>query len=149
MLTSACSVNPVDRFRTKAFRDAPGENGSRSEEVETNATAEPSLLMTPYSDAPSPVAPDGVTLTHVLVSAVISRTKISDTPLLSAEADMLAAAVWNATRFPSPEIDGLKADTLHCPPVWSTLTRIVVPVPQSRRKTSDAPLVSPATRFDP
>jgi len=67
-------------------------------------------------------------------------------PLVS-PATKLLAWLTKATYRPSPLIDGALEYEFACPPLLSTLTRVVVPVRVSRRKMSAARLVSPATRL--
>jgi hypothetical protein len=54
----------------------------------------------------------------------------------------------NATRAPSPEIDGEKDAPLPWSPAAPRLTLSVLAATKSRRKTSPTPLVSPVTRLD-
>src|SRR5262249_44466976 len=49
---------------------------------------------------------------------------------------------------PAPSMAGLNdPPTLACPPKLGTDTRMMAPVDESTRNTSDSPFVSPATRF--
>src|SRR5258705_328041 len=75
-----------------------------------------------------------------------SRTKTSSAPFVSL-ATRFEAELWNATKRPSAEIEGFRLKPLPSAPPVAKLTRSVVPLWRSRRKTPSATFVSPATRF--
>ncbi len=119
-----------------------------------NATKRPSAeIERPQSPLLSfPCVPSVATLTRSVVPLRRSRTKMSRRPFVS-PATRFEAALWNATKRPSAEIEGARAGmspllAFPCVPSVATLTRSVVPLWRSRTKMSSYPFVSPAMRFE-
>ena len=75
-----------------------------------------------------------------------SKTKASRWPFVSPSTRFVAADV-NATRRPSPLIEGESLPPFAFAPASPTLTRVVVFAWRSRTKTSLTSFESPATRF--
>ena len=112
----------------------------------SNATSRPSADIEALLLLPLAWAPDASTLARVVVLPTRFRTKTSMTPFVS-PATRFVEALSNATALPSRAMDGFALLPLPWIPPVVTLARVVVFVCRSRTKTSDVPLVSPATRL--
>jgi len=145
--TLARSVSPVARWWTKMSVEAFVSLGTRFVAKEKKAIVFPSSLMegAPLSEFPCPPALS--TLTSSVLPVVRSWTKTSFAPLLSFGTRFEEREV-NATKRPSPLIEGSRLSEFPSLPELSTLTRSVVPVSRSWTKTSKAPFVSFGTRFE-
>lgn len=123
--------------------------GSSVVAPESKATRRPSREIRARWDPRSPAAPVApvARLTSVVVCAPTSRTTTSTWPLTS-PGTRSVAFVWNATREPSPEIVGSAESPVPLTPApVARLTRVVVPVERSRRKTSEMVSRSSGSRF--
>src|SRR5205814_3856421 len=96
--------------------------------------------------APLPGLPSEVMLTRVVLPDFRSWTKTSSARLRS-PATRPVASEAKATKRPLAESDGLKLSSLPWTPSEPTLTREVRPDARSWTKTSEAALLSPATRL--
>src|SRR5258705_11822013 len=75
-----------------------------------------------------------------------SRRKTSSAPFVS-PATRFEAELWNATKRPSAEIEGLRLEAVPSVPPAARMTSADVPLWRARMKKKWATFVSPATRF--
>src|SRR5262245_54298412 len=103
----------------------------------------PGLPVLPHGPAvPDPSAEQN----GVIVGATPrSRTKMSP-HLFVSFVTRFDASLRKTTKRPSFDTLGVSLAALDCAPVFARLTRSVVCITRSRRKTSETPFVSPATR---
>lgn len=144
LLTS--SVCPVPRSCTNTSSQPLVSPVTRFVASEENVTAPPSGVRRGTCDAPLPWVPPVLTLTRLSCPVVRSRTKMSETPLVS-PVTRFVAADSKVTKRPSALTQGTYDAPSACSPLPETLIRVVVPAWRSRRKMSQTPLVSPATRL--
>ena len=113
---------------------------------DVNATKRPSALMASIPLLLFPWVPSLATLTRSVVSVTRSRTKTSNSSLVSPATRLLASEL-NATKRPSALMAGKRLCSSPSLPSLATLTRSVVPLSRSWTKTSSSKLMSPATRL--
>ena len=145
------STVSVSRSYTKTSNAPFVSPGTRLEADESNATNRPLELIVIGRAIPLfmplPWVPSDATLTRSTVSASRSYTNTSEVSFVS-PGTKLEAHELKATNRPSELIDGYQLPPLPSVPSDATLTRSTVSVSRSYTKTSNAPFVSPGTRFD-
>jgi hypothetical protein len=144
--TLTLRVVPAARKWTNTSSERLVSPGTRFVAREVKATTRPSAERLGQTLYPLACRPRGPRLTRRLVPARTSRTKMSNSPLVS-PATRLVEVEQKATTRPSAESEGRMLNPSLCAPPRPTLTRRVVPAPTSRTNTSGWPLVSPGTRL--